>query len=105
MRKNAIDIRTYAIYNQYKSCRYATEKGGEKMTNAEKLKVKLKEKDMSIEDISKAIEIDKSTFYRKLASDGMSFTIGEVDKISKVLNLSVQDINSIFLAILSHKSD
>lgn len=72
--------------------------GGEKMTNAEKLKAKLKEKDMSIEDISKAIEIDKSTFYRKLASDGMSFTIGEVDKISKVLNLSVQDINSIFFS-------
>lgn len=72
--------------------------GGEKMTNAEKLKAKLKEKNMSIEDISKAIEIDKSTFYRKLASDGMTFTIGEVDKISKVLNLSVQDINSIFFS-------
>lgn len=75
------------------------------MTNAEKLKAKLNEKGMSIEDISKAIEIDKSTFYRKLASNGMTFTIGEVDKISKVLNLSVDDINSIFLAILSHKSD
>lgn len=72
--------------------------GGETMTNAEKLKAKLKEKNMSIEDISKAIEIDKSTFYRKLASDGMTFTIGEVDKISKVLNLSVQDINSIFFS-------
>lgn len=73
-------------------------KGGETMTNAEKLKAKLNEKGMSIEDISKAIEIDKSTFYRKLASNGMTFTIGEVDKISKVLNLSVDDINSIFFS-------
>lgn len=73
-------------------------KGGEIMTNAEKLKAKLNEKGMSIEDISKAIEIDKSTFYRKLASNGMTFTIGEVDKISKVLNLSVDDINSIFFS-------
>lgn len=73
-------------------------KGGEIMTNAEKLKAKLNEKGMSIEDISKAIEIDKSTFYRKLASNGMTFTIGEVDKISKVLNLSIDDINSIFFS-------
>lgn len=68
------------------------------MTNADKLKAKLKERGMSIEEVSKMIGIDKSTFYRKLASDGATFTIGEVDKISKVLSLSVDDINSIFFS-------
>lgn len=94
----SVDFRICAIYNQYNNCRYATEKGGDNMTNAEKLKAKLKEKNMSIEDISETIGIDRSTFYRKLSSDGMQFTIGEVDRISKVLNLSIHDINSIFFS-------
>lgn len=68
------------------------------MTNADKLKAVLKEKEMSIEEISKVIGIDKSTFYRKLASNGASFTIGEVEKLSKALALSVDDINAIFFS-------
>ena len=75
------------------------------MTNADKLKATLKEKGMSVEEVSKLIGIDKSTFYRKLASDGATFTIGEVDKMSKALSLTVEEINAIFLAIMSHKSD
>lgn len=66
------------------------------MTNADKLKAILKEKGMSIEKVSKLIGIDKSTFYRKLASDGATFTIGEVDKMSKALSLTVDEINAIF---------
>lgn len=66
------------------------------MTNADKLKATLKEKGMSIEEVSKLIGIDKSTFYRKLASDGATFTIGEVDKMSKALSLTVDEINAIF---------
>lgn len=70
--------------------------GGDRMTNADKLKATLKEKGMSIEEVSKLIGIDKSTFYRKLASDGATFTIGEVDKMSKALSLTVDEINAIF---------
>ena len=70
--------------------------GGDRMTNADKLKAILKEKGMSIEEVSKLIGIDKSTFYRKLASDGATFTIGEVDKMSKALSLTVDEINAIF---------
>lgn len=66
------------------------------MTNADKLKATLKEKGVSIEEVSKLIGIDKSTFYRKLASDGATFTIGEVDKMSKALSLTVDEINAIF---------
>lgn len=66
------------------------------MTNADKLKATLKEKGMSVEEVSKLIGIDKSTFYRKLASDGATFTIGEVDKMSKALSLTVEEINAIF---------
>lgn len=66
------------------------------MTNADKLKATLKEKGVSIEEVSKLIGINKSTFYRKLASDGATFTIGEVDKMSKALSLTVDEINAIF---------
>lgn len=68
------------------------------MTNADKLKTVLKEKGTSVEEVSKLIGIDKSTFYRKLASDGATFTIGEVDKMSKVLDLTVDEINDIFFS-------
>lgn len=68
------------------------------MTNADKLKATLKEKGMSVEEVSKLIGIDKSTFYRKLASDGATFTIGEVDKMSKALSLTVEEINAIFFS-------
>lgn len=68
------------------------------MTNADKLKATLKEKGMSVEEVSKLIGIDKSTFYRKLASDGATFTIGEVDKMSKALPLTVEEINAIFFS-------
>ena len=72
--------------------------GGDRMTNADKLKATLKEKGMSVEEVSKLIGIDKSTFYRKLASDGATFTIGEVDKMSKALSLTVEEINAIFFS-------
>lgn len=68
------------------------------MTNADKLKATLKEKGMSVEEVSKLIGIDKSTLYRKLASDGATFTIGEVDKMSKALSLTVEEINAIFFS-------
>lgn len=68
------------------------------MTNADKLKATLKEKGMSVEEVSKLIGIDKSTFYRKLASDGATFTVGEVDKMSKALSLTVEEINAIFFS-------
>lgn len=67
------------------------------MVNIRKLKAKLVEKDISIIELANVLGIDKSTVYRKLKS-GENFTVKDVEKISKALSLTYDDINDIFLA-------
>lgn len=68
------------------------------MANMKKLKLKLKEKGLSVEDVSKTMGINRSTFYRKIKNDGETFTVGDIDKLSRVLGLQVDEINEIFFA-------
>lgn len=72
------------------------------MVNVLKLKAKLVEKGKNVDYLADSLKVNRTTIYRKLAAGGDDFTIGEVDKISQVLNLSVADINNIFLASLLH---
>ena len=51
------------------------------------------------EELSEKIGIDKSTFYRRLESNGKKFTIEEVIKIANVLNLDRKKVDSIFFDI------
>lgn len=71
-------------------------KTGEKMLRENKLRAKIVENNLNIEQLSKKIGIDKTTFYRKIARN--TFTINEVDRIAKALNMSVQDVSDIFFA-------
>lgn len=64
------------------------------MLNANKLKGKLVEKGMTVEEISKTLGINPSTFYRKLKNN--SFEIGEADVIVKALQLSSSEAKEIF---------
>lgn len=64
--------------------------------NAKKLKDKICKAEMNIDDFSKLIGIDKSSFYRKL-KNVEKFTIGEARKIKKELSLSDADATEIFL--------
>ena len=67
------------------------------MVNIGKLKGKIREKQMSIDDLAESINISRATLYRKLnESDGSKLTVGEVEGISKALDLSTSDINFIF---------
>lgn len=68
------------------------------MANMKKLKLKLKEKGLSVEDVSKTMGINRSTFYRKIKNDGETFTVGDIDKLSRILGLQVDEINEIFFA-------
>ena len=68
------------------------------MVNVNKLKGKLVENGLNVEAVSNKIGMDKATFYRRLADNGESFTIGEADAISKVLNLTKDEVNNIFFA-------
>lgn len=68
------------------------------MVNIDKLKGKIVECHMTIEDVAKAAGIDKSTFYRRLNGGGGSFTIKEADKIASLLSLTSDELNNIFFA-------
>lgn len=69
------------------------------MININKLKKEITKKNLSIEELSEKIGIDKSTFYRRLEYNGKKFTIEEVIKISKVLNLDRKKVDDIFFNI------
>lgn len=66
------------------------------MVNIRKLKAKLVEKDISIIQLANIIGIDKSTVYKKLNKSGENFTVKDVERISKALSLTYEDINDIF---------
>ena len=70
--------------------------------NVEKLREKMAEKNVSNEDMARLMGIDTSTFYRKLKSDGINFTVGQMHTIADVLDLSNEDTTSIFLWKNSH---
>ena len=75
------------------------------MVNINMLKFKIIEKGWNVEKIAKKIGIDRSTFYRKMNDTGSEFTIREADYIARLLDLNYDEVNEIFLAILSHISN
>ena len=68
------------------------------MVNVNKLRGKIVENGMSIEMLSRRMNINKGTFYRRLLQDGEEFTIAEADAIVSQLNLSAEDALSIFFS-------
>lgn len=68
------------------------------MVNVNKLKGKIVEKGLSVSELATLIGVDKTTFYRKLNSDGKNFTIKEVDLIAEKLTLNKDDVNAIFFS-------
>lgn len=62
----------------------------------QKLRGKMVEKNVSAIKLSKAMGIDKSTFYRKIKG-GETFEIGEVHRMCDELALSKDEAISIFL--------
>lgn len=68
------------------------------MVNVNKLKAKIVERGTNVETIASKIGMDKATFYRRLANEGSTFTIGEADAISKELLLTKEEVNAIFFS-------
>lgn len=73
-------------------------KGGERMVNINKLRGKIIENGLSVKDLADNLEMDRSTLYRKMNSEGDTMTIRDAEKISKILNLSLEEVNSIFFS-------
>lgn len=61
-----------------------------------KLKGKIIEKGMNVEQLAEKIGIDRATFYRKL-NDFERFTVGDVLRIKDALGLTTQEAYSIFI--------
>ena len=68
--------------------------------NTSKLRGKILENGMTQDELAKRISVDRSTLSRRLKT-GESFTIGEVNRITSVLNLSKDEAIEIFLPELS----
>lgn len=66
------------------------------MVNVNKLKGKIVENEKTIAELAEKIGLDRSTLYRKLSSDGETFTIKEANLICKELKLSKQEAMEIF---------
>lgn len=66
-------------------------------TNMDVLRGKMAERRVTREEMAKLVGMDASTFYRKMKSEGISFTVGEMHKIVEVLNLTPDEASTIFL--------
>lgn len=67
-------------------------------TNIAKLKGKLAEKGYNQSMLAEAMQLDKSTIYRKMETNGLSFTIREAHQIVDILNLTIPEAVEIFLS-------
>lgn len=68
------------------------------MVNINKLKGKVVEKGMTIEKLAEQIGVDRSTLYRKMGSDGETFTIKEANMICDALDLDGREATAIFFS-------
>lgn len=65
--------------------------------NTSLLKGKIVEKNTTQEYVADKIGIDRSTFYRKMKANGLTFAIGEVRKLVEAIPLSREEAIEIFL--------
>ena len=63
-----------------------------------RLKGKTVERGMTGEEMAKELGISQSTYYRKLSSGGVTFTLAQTFKIADILNLSESERIAIFFA-------
>lgn len=67
------------------------------MINVYKLKGRLKELNMTQEDVAKKLEINVSTFNKKINDEkGEYLTIEEASMLKNILKIQLSDINSYF---------
>ena len=64
--------------------------------NVNKLRGKIVENGLNMSTIAIELEIDRSTLYRKVNSEGDKLTIKEANKIVEILNLDPQEAMAIF---------
>ena len=63
-----------------------------------RLRAKLHEVGKTPSVVAREIDMDKSTFYRKMKTSGGNFSIGEVHRIAEAVPLSGEEAIKIFLS-------
>lgn len=58
----------------------------------------MEQKRIPITELCQKLNINKSTYYRKLQNNGKGFTVEEIQKISEALGLTAEQKLSIFFA-------
>jgi hypothetical protein len=64
------------------------------------LRAKIVKNNTTEEAVADGLNINRTTWYRKLKDGGSKFTVEEVDKLAYILNLSADDIMKIFFTAL-----
>ena len=65
--------------------------------DVERIKIRMSELNLTGKDVVSALGIDESTYYRKMANDGKTFSVEQVQKLSVLLDLTKQEASEIFL--------
>lgn len=66
------------------------------MVNVELLKKAMQEKNVTMEQASMVIGVNSATLYRRFGQKSEKFTVGEVGKLAKLLDLDGKSVNAIF---------
>ena len=66
------------------------------MVNIERLRDEMKKHSITPDTAAEAMGMDVATYYRRMNRQGTKFTVDEVSKLSKLLNLSPQTMQDIF---------
>lgn len=64
--------------------------------NSNRLKAKMREKDVSVPELSELLGIDVSTFYRKISSSTNMFSVEQARMIAIKLKMDDREIQDIF---------
>lgn len=62
------------------------------------LRSKIAERGMTQEKLAHAMSIDKSTLSRKMKSEALDFSVGEMHRIVEILGLTKAEAGEIFLS-------
>lgn len=68
------------------------------MININKLRGKIIEKGLSVKELADNLDMDRSTLYRKMNSEGDTMTISDAVNISRILKLNLDEVNAIFFS-------
>lgn len=72
-------------------------KGGDPNLDVARLKKAVQDSGLSVTDICTELQIDASTYYRKLNADGETFTIAQAKTLTRVLQIPPGEASEIFL--------